>query len=90
MKAIVVTDAAAGTAGMRLVERPEPTLAINDVTIAVHASGFVPTEVAWPSTWTDRAGRDRAPSILGHAGPTSARFCDQPSLLLEAPSGDRR
>src|SRR3954451_8800122 len=66
MKAIVVTDAAAGTAGMRLVERPEPTPAINDVIIAVHASGFVPTEVAWPSTLTDRAGRDRAPSILGH------------------------
>src|SRR3954469_2165389 len=66
MKAIVVTDAAAGTAGMRLVERPEPSPAINDVIVAVHASGFVPTEVAWPSTWSDRAGRDRAPSILGH------------------------
>src|SRR3954447_25318996 len=66
MKAIVVTDAAAGTAGMRLVERPEPQAAINDVIVAVHSSGFVPTEVAWPSTWTDRAGRDRAPSILGH------------------------
>src|SRR3954453_10565733 len=68
MKAIVVTDAAAGTAGMRLVGRPEPTPAINDVIVAVHASGFVPTEVAWPSTWSDRAGRDRAPSILGHPG----------------------
>src|SRR4051812_38454265 len=66
MKAIVVTDRAAGLAGMRPVERPEPTPAINDVIIAVHASGFVPTEVAWPSTWSDRAGRDRAPSILGH------------------------
>jgi hypothetical protein len=22
--------------------------------------------VGWPSTWTDRAGRDRTPSILGH------------------------
>src|SRR3954447_24495759 len=66
MKAIVVTDAAAGTAGMRLVERPEPQAAINDVIVAVHASGFVPTEVGWPSTWTDRAGRDRTPSILGH------------------------
>ena len=31
MKAIVVRDAAAGTAGMRLVERPEPEPAINDV-----------------------------------------------------------
>ncbi|XVV12635.1 NADP-dependent oxidoreductase [Actinoplanes sp. CA-131856] len=66
MKAIVVTDQAAGAAGMRLVERPEPTAAINDVIVAVHASGFVPTEVEWPSTWTDRAGRNRAPSVLGH------------------------
>jgi NADPH:quinone reductase-like Zn-dependent oxidoreductase len=74
MKAIVVTDQAAGLAGMALVERPEPTAAINDVVVAVHASGFVPTEVEWPSTWTDRANRDRAPSILGHelAGIVSA------------------
>ena len=66
MKAIVVTDQAAGTAGMTLVERPEPPAAINDVVVQVHASGFVPTEVAWPSTWTDRVGRDRTPSIPGH------------------------
>jgi NADPH:quinone reductase-like Zn-dependent oxidoreductase len=66
MKVIVATDQAAGTAGMRLVERPEPPAAINDVVVEVHASGFVPTELAWPSTWTDRAGRDRAPSIPGH------------------------
>ena len=66
MKAIVVTDQAAGAAGMTLVERPDPSAAINDVIVAIHASGFVPTEVGWPSTWTDRAGRDRTPSILGH------------------------
>ena len=66
MKAIVVTDEAAGTAGMTLVERPEPAAAINDVIVEVHASGYVPTEVTWPSTWTDRANRDRRPSIVGH------------------------
>src|SRR2546421_7371480 len=66
MKAIVVTDQAAGTAGMKLVERPEPQAAINDVVVQVHASGFVPTELAWPSTWTDRRERDRTPSIPGH------------------------
>jgi NADPH:quinone reductase-like Zn-dependent oxidoreductase len=66
MKAIVVTDQAAGTAGMRLVERPQPSAAINDVIVEIHASGFVPTEVGWPSTVTDRTGRDRTPSILGH------------------------
>jgi NADPH:quinone reductase-like Zn-dependent oxidoreductase len=66
MKAIVVTDEAAGTAGMTLVERPDPEPAINDVVVQTHASGFVPTEVAWPSTWTDRVGRHRSPSIPGH------------------------
>src|SRR5215510_14224102 len=66
MKAIVVTDQAAGTAGMKLVERPEPPAAINDVIVQIHASGFVPTELAWPSTWSDRRGRDRTPSIPGH------------------------
>src|SRR4030095_6990845 len=66
MKAIVVTDQAAGTAGVPLVGRPEPPAAINDVVVQVHASGFVPTEVAWPSTWTDRRDRDRTPSIPGH------------------------
>ena len=66
MKAIVVTDQAAGRAGMTLVERPEPLAAINDVIVQVHASGFVPTEMEWPSTWTDRVNRDRTPSIPGH------------------------
>src|SRR5436853_4748370 len=74
MKAIVVTDQAAGTAGMKLAERPEPQPAINDVVVQIHGSGFVPTETAWPSTWTDRRGRDRTPSIPGHelAGVVSA------------------
>ena len=66
MKAIVVTDQAAGTAGMKLVERPEPQAAINDVVVQVHASGFTRDELTWPSTWTDRLGRDRTPSIPGH------------------------
>src|SRR3954467_14699922 len=80
MKAIVVTEQSAGTAGERvggaegcagtggrkLGERPEPQAAINDVMVQVHASGFVVTELAWPSTWTDRLGRDRTPSIPGH------------------------
>ena len=59
MKAIVVTDQKAGTAGMKLVERPEPQAAINDVVVQIHASGFVGTELFWPSTWTDRLGNDR-------------------------------
>jgi NADPH:quinone reductase-like Zn-dependent oxidoreductase len=66
MKAIVVTDKAAGTAGMKLMERPEPQAAINDVVVRVHASGFTGDELTWPPTWTDRLGRDRTPSIPGH------------------------
>jgi NADPH:quinone reductase-like Zn-dependent oxidoreductase len=83
MKAIVVTDRAAGTAGMALVERPDPDAArladlagagYGDVVVAVHASGFTGNELEWPSTWTDRLGRDRTPSIPGHelAGVVSA------------------
>src|SRR5262249_47358784 len=59
MKAIVVTDQGGGTAGMKLVEGPEPQAAINDVVVQVHASGFTSGELTWPSTWTDRLGRDR-------------------------------
>jgi NADPH:quinone reductase-like Zn-dependent oxidoreductase len=51
---------------MKLTERPEPQAAINDVVVQIHASGFVPTELTWPSTWTDRLGRDRTPTIPGH------------------------
>src|SRR3954451_6581989 len=51
---------------MKLVERPEPQAAINDVLVLVHASGFTWDELEWPSTWTDRLGRGRTPSIPGH------------------------
>src|SRR6516225_5409153 len=40
----------------------EPRAAINDVIVQIHASGYVPTETEWPSTWTDRRDRDRTPS----------------------------
>ncbi|MER7743581.1 NADP-dependent oxidoreductase [Streptomyces sp. NPDC096538] len=66
MKAIVVTEEAAGAAGMTLTERPDPVAAGNDVLVEVHASGFTPGELTWSGTWTDRLGRDRTPSIPGH------------------------
>jgi NADPH:quinone reductase-like Zn-dependent oxidoreductase len=66
MKAIVVTDEAAGTGGMNLTEWPAPVPAGNDVLVRVHASGFVPDELTWDPSWHDRLGRDRAPSIPGH------------------------
>src|SRR3954466_14862501 len=66
MKAIVVTEEAAGAAGMTLAQRPQPVAALNDVIVEVHSSGWTPGEMAWPSTWTDRLDRDRTPSIPGH------------------------
>lgn len=62
----MVKDQAAGAAGMQIADRPDPKPAINDVVIQVHAAGFVGTELTWPSTWTDRLGRDRTPTIPGH------------------------
>ncbi|GAA1287326.1 NADPH:quinone reductase [Planotetraspora silvatica] len=71
----MVTDRAAGTAGMKLVERPDPDAPrlasleganYGDVVVEVHASGFTGNELEWPSTWIDRLGRDRTPSIPGH------------------------
>jgi NADPH:quinone reductase-like Zn-dependent oxidoreductase len=34
--------------------------------VRVHAAGFTRDELDWPGTWTDRAGRDRTPSVPGH------------------------
>ena len=66
MKAIAVSDRAAGTSGLTLQDRPYPHAAENDVIVRVHAAGYTTGELAWPGTWTDRAGRDRTPSIPGH------------------------
>src|SRR3954471_13613573 len=43
-----------------------PSPGIGDVLVRVHAASFTPTELDWPSSWVDRAGRDRRPSIPGH------------------------
>jgi NADPH:quinone reductase-like Zn-dependent oxidoreductase len=66
MKAIVAMDQAAEAAGITMAERPEPTPAINDVVVEVHASGFVPAEWEWPSTWVDRCGHERIGAVIGH------------------------
>ena len=65
VKAIIVTERDAGLDGMRLMQRSEPQAAIHDAVVRVYASGFVGTELTWPSTWSDRLGRDRTPSIPG-------------------------
>jgi NADPH:quinone reductase-like Zn-dependent oxidoreductase len=66
MQAIVVRDRDAGLAGLSLTSLPNPRAAENDVIVRVHAAGFTPGELAWAGTWTDRAGRDRTPSVPGH------------------------
>jgi NADPH:quinone reductase-like Zn-dependent oxidoreductase len=63
MQAIAVRDR--GT-GLSLVDLPYPHASENDVVVRVHAAGFTPGELDWPATWTDRAGRDRTPSVPGH------------------------
>ncbi|MFF2847063.1 NADP-dependent oxidoreductase [Streptomyces sp. NPDC058001] len=66
MRAITVQDRDAGVSGLTLTELPHPHAAENDVVVRVHAAGFTPGELTWPGTWTDRAGRDRTPSVPGH------------------------
>ena len=66
MQAITVSDREAGVAGLSLTDLPHPVVSENDVVVRVHAAGFTPGELDWPDTWTDRAGRDRIPSVPGH------------------------
>lgn len=66
MQAIVSRDRTAGIDGLELADMPYPHAAENDVIVRVHAAGFTPGELDWPGTWTDRAGRERTPTIPGH------------------------
>jgi NADPH:quinone reductase-like Zn-dependent oxidoreductase len=66
MRAITISDRDAGISGLTLTDMPYPHATENDVIVRVHAAGFTPGELDWPATWTDRAGRDRTPTIPGH------------------------
>ncbi|WP_328862040.1 NADP-dependent oxidoreductase [Streptomyces sp. NBC_00306] len=66
MQAITVRDRDAGLGGLSLTDMPHPHAAENDVIVKVHTAGFTSGELDWPGTWTDRAGRDRTPSVPGH------------------------
>jgi NADPH:quinone reductase-like Zn-dependent oxidoreductase len=66
MKAVVATDRLADSGGIALVDAPEPLPVINDVLVEVHASGLVPAEWQWSSTWIDRSGHERARPVIGH------------------------
>ncbi|KAA0098574.1 NADP-dependent oxidoreductase [Mycolicibacterium sp. P1-18] len=63
MRAVV---ARSRTSGLEFADVPHPHAAENDVVVRVHAAGFTPGELEWPGTWTDRAGRDRTPTVPGH------------------------
>jgi NADPH:quinone reductase-like Zn-dependent oxidoreductase len=66
MRAIIARDRAKGADSLAFGEMPYPHAAETDVIVAVHAAAFTPGELDWPGTWTDRAGRDRTPTIPGH------------------------
>jgi NADPH:quinone reductase-like Zn-dependent oxidoreductase len=51
---------------LRCEEMAVPAPGIGDVLVEVAAASFTPTELDWPSTWVDRAGRDRSPAVPGH------------------------
>lgn len=65
MKAVRIHERV-GLDGLVVEDVPYPHAAENDVLVKVHAAGFTPGELGWPGTWTDRAGRDRAPTTPGH------------------------
>ena len=66
MAALLAREQREGPDRMRVEERARPEPGIGDVLIQVGAASFTPTELQWPSTWVDRAGRDRRPVIPGH------------------------
>jgi NADPH:quinone reductase-like Zn-dependent oxidoreductase len=51
---------------LRYEEMAVPSPGTGDVLVEVAAASFTPDEMDWPSTWVDRAGRDRSPSVPGH------------------------
>ena len=66
MSALVARQQEQSPDRMSVEERTRPEPGIGDVLIQVGAASFTPTELQWPSTWVDRAGRDRRPAIPGH------------------------
>jgi NADPH:quinone reductase-like Zn-dependent oxidoreductase len=69
MKAIRIhePEGLEGIDGLVYEEAPDPTPAVGDALVQVHAAGFTPTELTWPLR-TDRNGHDRGPIIPAHEG----------------------
>jgi NADPH:quinone reductase-like Zn-dependent oxidoreductase len=71
VEAIVATNPAAEAAGIHARERPEPTPAINDVVVEVHASGFVPADLG-VALDMGRGGKLKSPArraVIAGSGP---------------------
>ncbi len=64
MKAVRIHEPV-GVDGLVYEDAPDPVPAVGDVLVEVHACGFTPGELEWP-TWSDRAGRERPWIIPGH------------------------
>jgi NADPH:quinone reductase-like Zn-dependent oxidoreductase len=62
MKALVLHPPG-GPEDLTYAEVRSPLPATGDVLVCVHAAGFTPGELSWPSNWVDRSGHKRAPSI---------------------------
>lgn len=65
MRALRVHDRA-GPEALIYESAAVPVPGIGDALVRVSAASFTPTELSWPSTWVDRAGRNRTPVIPGH------------------------
>ena len=66
MRAITVRDREADGYGLSLTELPTPTPPRTTSSCKSTPPASLRGELDWPGTWTDRAGRDRTPSVLGH------------------------
>jgi NADPH:quinone reductase-like Zn-dependent oxidoreductase len=62
----VRAHAEGGPEALTFERSPVPSLGYGDVLVRVEAASFTPTELGWPSTWTDRTGRSRLPTIPAH------------------------
>ncbi|MDA0166740.1 NADP-dependent oxidoreductase [Solirubrobacter ginsenosidimutans] len=58
--------AAGGPEQLAVDTAPVPPIGTGDVLVRVHAAGYTPGELDWPSTWEDRLGRPRTPTIPSH------------------------
>jgi len=47
-------------------EAPDPQPGRGEILVRVHAVGITAGELSWPTNYSDRAGKDRLPSIPGH------------------------